>query len=68
MFDFQLVITRLGERFGINCPSAFMKILQFENFQESGGRSIPKNRPKQTYGYWLITPNQKALCIETNIF
>ena len=28
----------------------------------------PKNRPNQTCGYWLITPNQQTLCIETNIF
>ena len=28
----------------------------------------PKNRPNQTSGYWLITPNQQTLCIETNIF
>ena len=27
-----------------------------------------KNLLNQTYGYWLITPNQKPLCIETNIF
>ena len=24
----------------------------------------PKNRPNQTCGYWLITPNQQTLCIE----
>ena len=28
----------------------------------------PKNCPQQRLGYWLITPNQKTLCIETNIF
>ena len=28
----------------------------------------PQNRPNQTCSYWLITPNQKTLCIETNIF
>ena len=27
-----------------------------------------KNRPNQTCDYWLITPNQQTLCIETNIF
>ena len=27
----------------------------------------PKNRPIQTYDYWLITPNQQTLCIETNL-
>ena len=26
----------------------------------------PKNRPIQTCDYWLITPNQQTLCIETN--
>ena len=28
----------------------------------------PKNCPNQTCGYWLITPNQQTLRIETNIF
>ena len=34
------------------------------------GKAIySKNPPKQTCGYWWITPNQKkTLCIETNIF
>ena len=27
-----------------------------------------KNCPNQTCDYWLITPNQQTLCIETNIF
>ena len=27
----------------------------------------PQNRPNQTCDYWLITPNQQTLCIETNI-
>ena len=35
---------------GINCLSAFLKILVH-----------PKNRPNQTCGYWLITPNQEPL-------
>ena len=28
----------------------------------------PKKCPSQACGYWLITPNQQSLCIETNIF
>ena len=28
----------------------------------------PQNCPNQTCGYWLITPNQQTLCIETSIF
>ena len=28
----------------------------------------PQNCPNQTCGYWLITPNQQTLCIQTNIF
>ena len=28
----------------------------------------PKNRPNQTCDYWLITPNQQTLCIETISF
>ena len=27
-----------------------------------------KNRLNQTCEYWLMTPNQQTLCIETNIF
>ena len=27
----------------------------------------PHIRPNQTCDYWLITPNQQTLCIETNI-
>ena len=27
-----------------------------------------KNCPNQTCDYWLITPNQQTLCIETDIF
>ena len=30
--------------------------------------TYPKNLPNQTCGYWLITPNQKTLCIKSNIF
>ena len=28
----------------------------------------PQKCPSQAYGYWLITPNQQSICIETNIF
>ena len=28
----------------------------------------PENLPNRICGYWLITPNQKTLCIETNTF
>ena len=27
----------------------------------------PQNFPNQTCNYWLITPNQQTLCIETNV-
>ena len=27
-----------------------------------------KNHPNQTCDYWLITPDQDTLCIDTNIF
>ena len=26
----------------------------------------PNNRSNQKCGYWLVTPNQQTLCIETN--
>ena len=41
---------------------------QFQNFQKSRGCFFPKHRPNQTCDYWLITPIQETLCIETNIF
>ena len=45
----------------------------FENFEISKFSKImrviyAKNCPNQICDYWLITPNQQALCIETNIF
>ena len=43
----------------------------FENFEtvQVKKRVIhPKNDPNQICGYWLITPNQETLSIETNIF
>ena len=29
---------------------------------------LSQNGPSQTCDYWLITPKQQTLCIETNIF
>ena len=44
----------------------------FENFKivlaKLARMIYPKNRPKQTCDYWLITLNQQNLFIETNIF
>ena len=48
----------------------------FENFEiarVNRGKKITsviysQNCPNQTCDYWLITPNQQTLCIETNIF
>ena len=42
----------------------------FENFEISKFLKITwviylKIHPNQTYGYWLVTPNQQTLCIET---
>ena len=37
-----LVITCLGGKFGINCSSAFFKVLKFQNVQKSRGWFIPK--------------------------
>ena len=68
---FILVITRLGGQFGINCPSTFLKSFQkFSKITFSNNPRViyPRNCPKQTCVYWLITPTQEALCIETNIF
>ena len=41
---------------------------QFQKIPKFARVIYPKNRPNQTRGYWLITPNQQTLCIETNIF
>ena len=53
------VITCLGGRFVINCPSAFLQLSEIT-------RAIyPNNLPNQRCDYWIITPNQQTLCIET---
>ena len=57
-----LVIICLGERFEINSPSAFPKSSKITRV------IYPKNHPHQTWNYWLITTDQKTLCIESNIF
>ena len=58
-------------RFGINCPSAFWKILKLHSFSRAISKFskitrviYPKNPPNETYGYWLITPNQQTVCFE----
>ena len=50
-----------------NFEIALVKRGHFQNFQESRGWFIPKIAPTK-HDYWLITPNQQPLCIETNIF
>ena len=67
-----LVITCLWGKFGINCPSAFLKILKkssISKFSKITRVIYLKNLPNQKYDYWLITLNQQAHwnCIETNI-
>ena len=44
----------LGGPFGINCPSAFLKIWKFSNILRVVYR---KNCLNQKSGYWLITSN-----------
>ena len=39
----------------------------FENFQKSRGGFIPRIARNKRH-YWLITPNQQTISIETNIF
>ena len=41
---------------------------QFQNFSKITRVIYPKICPNQTCGYWLITPKQQTLCVETNIF
>ena len=38
------------------------------HFQVFRSHEYPKNCPKQTCAYWLITPNQQKLFIENDIF
>ena len=41
----------------------------FENYEKFKLLKITRvNSPNQTFGYQFKTPNQKALCIETNMF
>ena len=56
-----LVITCLEGYFGINCPSAVLKMLKLP---ELGDLS----QKHETCDYWLITRNLQTLCIKTNIF
>ena len=51
-----------------NFEIARVKRGQFQNFEKIMSVIYPKNRPNQACDYWLITPNQETLCIETNIF
>ena len=46
-----------------NCPSES----EINKYQNCEGWFIPQNCPNQTCGYFLITPSQQTLCIETNI-
>ena len=48
-----------------NCPS---KTRAISKLSKIAMVIYTKNRPNQTCDYWLITPNQQILCIETNIF
>ena len=50
-----LVIIYFGQRFGINCPSAVLKISKYSKITKV---IYPKNCPKKACGYWLITLNQ----------
>ena len=67
------VITCFGGRFGIYCPSAFLKNWNYpgktraiSKFPKITRVIYLKNRPNQTRDYESITPNQQTLCIETN--
>ena len=69
-----LVMTCVRGWFGINYPNAFLNFwncpskTKISKFLKITRVIYPKNHPNQTSGYWLITPNQQTLCIETNIF
>ena len=59
----------MSERFGINCPWVhFWKFwIAISKLSNIARVIYPQNRLNKTCGYWLITPNWKALCIETKI-
>ena len=69
-----LVITCLGERFGLNYPSEFFKVLKttrvkwgrFQNFQKSRGWFVTKIARTKLVVCWLIARNQQTHCIKTN--
>ena len=58
----------------INCPRPFLKILKLSKIRTISKFSKitrvidPRNCSNQTCDYWLGTPNQQTLWIETNIF
>ena len=58
------VITWLKVRFRVN----FWNFWHFRTFLKITRVIYRKYRLNHTCGYWLITPNQQTLCIETNIF
>ena len=60
----------------INYPGAFLKFLKLPEYNVDNFKIVkkitrviyPQICPNQTSDYWLITPNQLTLCIESNIF
>ena len=47
---------------------ALVLLGRFQNFSKITRVIYPKKNLNLTCDYWLITPNQQTVCIETNIF
>ena len=46
-------------------PKCIFEILKFQKFSKTKRVIYPQSHPNQTCDYWLITPNQQTLFIET---
>ena len=63
------IISPRNHIFGRNkLPECIFENFKISNFSKIASVIYLKNCPNQACDYWLITPKQQTLCIETNIF
>ena len=60
-----LVITMFGKAIWDKLSECIFENFEILKFLKITLVIYLKIQPNQTYGYWLITPNQQTLCIET---
>ena len=60
-----LVITMFGKAIWDKLSECIFENFEILKFLKITWVIYFKIRPNQTCGYWLITPNQQTLCIET---